>query len=486
MQMPKGKALLFAAGIVASALIYGCGGSSSNNIIPSVVSIFDAHNAVFRNNTALVTAGYNGFGQLGFDFGNLSDQTVYHPIAQNIVAFTNHTTGARIGGVAVGAAHTVAFGRPAPFSNITGQSLAYAWGSNYHGQLGNGTVTPTTGSAAYSRIPLRVGPKTYLTTDAVGTPNGGPLTGVTAVAAGGFHSVALRGSDGAVFTWGYNGYGELGNNNFTDSPWPVPVLAYPGGQNDRLEKITAIASGADHVLALRIDGTLFAWGDNTYGQCGQDNSIPANLRVGYAKPVVFPSNPGIAQIAAGGTFSVALANDMKTMFFWGNNIGHPDVSTLSLATPMPLFIPSAVQNHNIVKISAGLDHIVILLDNGTVYAIGFNSYGQLGDATVVSRPVTIIGNTTFSNRTTAWANFSTATHGSTRFGIYSSAASLLAHGEWLADDISAFGHSTMVHIVGKGWYGWGDNGHGQLGQPISTTSIGYILSAVPVAGAQEF
>src|SRR6266446_10181 len=123
-----------------------------------------------------------------------------------------------------------------------GQGTVSAWGYNFYGQLGNGTNTD-------SNTPVQTS----------------GLSGVTAIAGGLFHSLALK-SDGTVWAWGYNGVGELGNATFTSNNTPVQVLG-PAGVGF-LTGVTAIAVGGQHSLALKSDGTVWAWGDNDLGQLG--------------------------------------------------------------------------------------------------------------------------------------------------------------------------------------------------------------------------
>lgn len=110
--------------------------------------------------------------------------------------------------------------RPLQASRTSGS--AYAWGNNANAQLGNGSTTN-------SSTPVPVGPPAGLT--------------ATAMAAGGLHSLAI-GSDGTLYAWGNNYYGQLGNNSTTDSNVPV-VVSLPTGIT-----ATAIAAGAVHSLAI--------------------------------------------------------------------------------------------------------------------------------------------------------------------------------------------------------------------------------------------
>ncbi len=79
------------------------------------------------------------------------------------------------------------------------------------------------------------------------------LSGVTAIASGDFYTMALK-SDGLVWAWGWNGYGQLGDGTTTDSLTPVQVIG--------LSQLVAISTGGLHSVALRSDGTVWVWGDN--------------------------------------------------------------------------------------------------------------------------------------------------------------------------------------------------------------------------------
>src|SRR5437879_5108552 len=127
------------------------------------------------------------------------------------------------------------------------QGTVWAWGFNQNGQLGNGTYTTTS--------PYGI--------DTPGTISG--LTGVTAIAGGYLYRLALK-SDGTVWAWGHNQYGELGNGTYTNNDTPVQVLG-PGGVGF-LTGVTALGGGQYHSLALKSDGTVWAWGQNTSGELG--------------------------------------------------------------------------------------------------------------------------------------------------------------------------------------------------------------------------
>src|SRR5919202_2518513 len=131
---------------------------------------------------------------------------------------------------------------------VQSDGTVWAWGTNSSQQLGLPATTP------FTSTPVEV-------TTAISHTHGPPLSSMVAVAAGGGHSLALR-SDGTVWAWGANNDGQLGRGTVTASPSKNPT------QVTGLINVTAIAAGDNHSLALRSDGTVWAWGDNSSGQLG--------------------------------------------------------------------------------------------------------------------------------------------------------------------------------------------------------------------------
>jgi alpha-tubulin suppressor-like RCC1 family protein len=133
------------------------------------------------------------------------------------------------------------------------------------------------------------------------------------VAAGELHSIALT-SDGTVYTWGYNGFGQLGNGNNTDSNVPVAVIT-SGVLSGKT--ITQVAAGKYHSIALASDGTVYTWGRNNEGELGNGNNTNSNVPVAVVTSGVL-SGKTITQVAAGKYHSIALASD-GTVYTWGRN-----------------------------------------------------------------------------------------------------------------------------------------------------------------------
>ena len=170
-----------------------------------------------------------------------------------------------------------------------------AWGLATSGELGNGSIVN-------SNVPVPV-------------TLSGVLLGkiITAVASGERNSVALC-SDGTLAAWGANYFGQLGNNSTTESSVPVAVV-----QNGALagKTVVAISAGLAHCLALCSDGTLVAWGYNTAGQLGNNSTTTSLTPVAVVQNGVL-SGKTIVSVSAGGVQSLALCSD-GTLAAWGNN-----------------------------------------------------------------------------------------------------------------------------------------------------------------------
>ena len=190
--------------------------------------------------------GYNGDGEVG-------DNSTVTRLAPVTVA----GLAAGVVALAAGGYHTCA---------LTGGGAVKCWGRNREGQLGDGTQ-------ARRLVPAVVA---------------GLEAGVTAIAAGGFHTCALI-SNGAVSCWGHNRHGQLGTGTATDRAAPTEVLGLGAD-------VQAIAAGADHTCAVTSGGALKCWGYNYYGQLG-DNTNSARLT-----PVLASGLPAPISAVTAGTF----------------------------------------------------------------------------------------------------------------------------------------------------------------------------------------
>ena len=259
---------------------------------------------------------------------------------------------------------------------------AFAWGDNETGELGDNTTT-----------------RRYLPVPVTAT---GVLAGktVVALAAGDFHSLALR-SDGTVAAWGYNFFGEVGDNTTTNRQVPVAVNAAAGVSALYGKTVVAIAAGGSHSLALCSNGTVAAWGYNGDGELG-DNYVSAfqshvPVAVNTASGVSALAGKTVVAVACGNEHNLALCSDGTVAAWGGNNYGQVgDNSTTN--RPVPVMVNtasnvSALYGKTVVAIAAGYAHSLALCSDGTVAAWGENNYGQLGDNTQTPRNVPVAVNT---------------------------------------------------------------------------------------------
>ncbi len=270
---------------------------------------------------------------------------------------------------AIAAALTAAIAQPAlaaPPGGIFGEGLGMAspslgpgasdgvaaWGRNSEGQLGDGGTTD-------SDLPVAVS----------------GLSGVTAIAAGDDHSLALL-SNGSVVAWGENLNGQLGNGSTKSSDVPVAVNGLSG--------VTAIAAGNEHSLALLSNGTVMGWGDDRSGQLGNGTRFTIET-----VPVPVSGLSGVSAIAGGYDDSLALLKN-GTVMAWGTNYD----GELGNGTKTESDVPVAVSGLTGVKaIATSGSTNLALLDDGTVMAWGSNEYGQLGSGVAGESdvPVAVIG-----------------------------------------------------------------------------------------------
>ena len=282
----------------------------------------------------------------------------------DITSEANLFEGKTISQISVGGNHSLA---------LDSEGQIYAWGSNDYGQLGNGDTTD-------SNTPVKV-------------DTSGVLAGktISQISAGGIHSLALD-SEGQIYAWGYNYYGQLGNGDTTDSNTPVKVDASGvlAGKT-----ITQISAGFFHPLALDSEGQIYAWGYNYNGQLGNGDTTDSNTPVKVDTSGVLAGKT-ISQISAGGAHSLALDSEGQ-IYAWGSNIygqlGNGD--TTSSNTPVKVDTSGVLAGKTITQISAGSGHSLALDSEGQIYAWGGNYVGQLGngDTTDSNTPV----QTNFSN-----------------------------------------------------------------------------------------
>jgi alpha-tubulin suppressor-like RCC1 family protein len=304
----------------------------------------------------------------------------------------------------------------------------YCWGQNDYGQLGNNT----SGANTDSSTPVRV----------VGVGGTGYLAGVTQVSSGGGHTCALR-SDGTIDCWGYNPFGQLGNNDTTNTDHPVQVSG--------ITNAIQLAVGHNHTCALLSDQTVWCWGYNVYGEVGDGTTGNRSTPVQVLGASGAGSLGGVTSIGSGRFHSCALISD-GTVYCWGDNengeLGNGTKSTVNSVPVRAGTITTAS------TISAGEYHSCAVLQDGTAQCWGAAAFGQVGDGTTAdsSSPVTVIGPGGYGTLT----------------GIATVSA---GGGNWPDGNGTDNYEHTCALLTDGTVVTWGQNIYGQLGDGTTTMSI---------------
>jgi alpha-tubulin suppressor-like RCC1 family protein len=204
------------------------------------------------------------------------------------------------------------------------------------------------------------------------------ITGAVAVgsyggSSGAQSALALK-TDGTVWAWGWNPYGQLGLGSPT-SPVPAPVQV-PG-----LTNVVGVAMGGEHAIAVKADGTVWGWGQNQYGQVGDGTDDPRH------SPVQVSGLTNVVAVAARWWTSFALTAD-GSVYSWGTNVG----GGLGLGSGVNnQLVPAQIASlSNVVAIDAGTRTGIALKADGTVWSWGTGPVGD-GSTGVKYTPVPVTG-----------------------------------------------------------------------------------------------
>ncbi|MCL2504509.1 MAG: hypothetical protein FWE94_07995, partial [Coriobacteriia bacterium] len=287
------------------------------------VSAGFSHSLALKGDGSLWAWGLNDYGQLGD--GTITDKSA--PVQVG--------TGTDWKAVSAGQYHSLA---------LKGDGSLWAWGNNYYGQLGDGT----SGSSTNTSTPAQVG----------------SVTDWKAVSAGMNHSLALK-TDGTLWAWGYNGSGQLGIGSTISTSTPVRI----GTGTDW----AALGAKGANSLALKTDGSLWAWGYNGFGQLGIGSAV------GTSTPVQVGSATDWQAVSAA-YHSLAIKDD-GSLWAWGRNAdGRLGIGTSGDSTNKSAPVP-VEGDIGWKAVSAGQYHSLGIKEDGSLWAWGYNYYGQLGDGT---------------------------------------------------------------------------------------------------------
>ena len=238
----------------------------------------------------------------------------------------------------------------------------WAWGGNHSGQLGDGTTE-------HRDIPVKI------------------MDDVIAVASGQYHGLALK-ADSSLWAWGSNYSGQLGDGTISDSGYDYDAKEWWNNDNDKSEPVEIIkdvafiAAGTSHSLAIKTDNSLWVWGSNSSGQIG-DGSITTyiddwNKDKDNDKTTPVKIMEDVIFAAAGFSQSFAIKVD-GSLWAWGNN----SAGQLGDGTTTGRKIPVKIME-DVIFVASGCYHTFAIKTNGSLWAWGQNYDGQLGDGTITT------------------------------------------------------------------------------------------------------
>lgn len=331
-----------------------------------------------------------------------------------------------------------------------------AWGYNYNGELGRGTTQPQSD----------VNPADVIN-----------LTNAVAVSAGYTRTVAVA-ADGTAWCWGYR---YLGNGTSQDSATPVQV-------NNLTDVVAVAAGGWLTSMALDARGHVWTWG-------GGGNPWGA---LGYPTVSGFALNPGqvnlecVTDISMGRYHAAALTSD-GSLWMWGiNSNGELGQGTFGGYAETPVRVTDL---SNVVDVECGMSHTLALRADGTLWACGWNQYGQLGDGTLVNRSrfVQVTGLADVAGMAggdyhsvarlangQAWAWGYNGNHtlgtGAPMWANYPTPAPVIRVGA--VRSVDAANYLTVITASDGTIWTCGGNGSGQLGRPFDGTESGWLPAPV--------
>lgn len=426
--------------------------------------------AFILNATATQASVPSSVAVLPSTFENAAVDTFHAAPGQDIPTLTSVVSGVSTDVLLLptrGSVHLIAdlAGYFAPVATTCATGCVQAMGEHDAGMLGSGGG---------------IGQRSYFT-----SPSPTPVSGLDQVTSI-VHRYALR-ADGTVWAWGPNGSGQLGRGwHATEGFGPVPA------QVKNLSNVTGIAASYFTAYALRSDGTVWGWGDNTSGALGSGTTATQS-----DLPIQVVGLTDVTAIAASSGTGYALRSD-GTLWAWGNNINDDlgnGTSDGSSTTPVRVSNLTGV-----TAIAAGGNSRYALRSDGTVWSWGSNVEGQFGNTTASGFSNVPVQVPTLTGVTAVAAGYATGyallpdktlrAWGSNSWGAAGTGSGTqvltprkVADLTDVATISAAMGNAFVLKTDGTAW-GWGVNTWGQLG---NTAQAAYYLpqriTAIPAASA---
>ena len=285
------------------------------------------HTCSIRSDGSAWCWGGNNNGQLG-------DGTTTRRLVPTAVSSMTSDVSA----LAAGELHTCA---------LKTDGSVWCWGQNTYGQLGDGTTT-------WRFLPTAVD---------------GLASGVTALAAGEYHTCAVK-TDGSAWCWGQNDHGQLGDGTTNEPLVPTAVSSLTSG-------VTLMAAGSMHTCARKTDGSVWCWGENFHGQVGDNTTIDR-----LVPTAVSGLGSGVSTLASGSEFNCVIKTD-GSVWCWGRG----DTHQLGNGSGADRLVPTAVTGlgASVSGVATGDAHACALKSDGSALCWGNNQYGQIGDGTTDHR-----------------------------------------------------------------------------------------------------
>jgi alpha-tubulin suppressor-like RCC1 family protein len=329
------------------------------------------HSLLLYSDGTVAACGFSSHGQLGLSY--FDTELSGYKVQSKPVMLAGFTGLKQIAG---GGIIDKLLGVGSSFSlGLRTDGAVIAFGGNANGQLGMG-------DKAEHNSPVNV------------LQLGGPLTGITQLAAGFRHSLALQ-SGGKVFAFGHNGAGQLGPNTADDDGSVISddsngdrsraSWVTAGSMTSAPTGVTQVAAGNDFSLAVHAGGSVSSWGGNSYGDRGCGQLGQGSEHGNDSTPRLIPGLGSVKQVAAG-VHVLALHGD-GSVSSWGPNdvgqLGHDPQTTVLMGgnercQNSPLKIPGLAGASQVDASLSSPGHSLVLHTDGTVSAFGSNTHGQLG------------------------------------------------------------------------------------------------------------